>query len=113
MAKWNETKPGGQSLKEEWKATLSTALQDLNVTDKTEKVQKALEIALGIAENILGVSKPKRASHIPFHSSEAKRLLSLRRDARAAIVDLRTRIMSCSTSSMNMSRALRKAWDRH
>jgi hypothetical protein len=112
MSTWRVTEPGKRSLKEEWQTSLSEKLNELDVIDKTERMQKALEIALQTAETILGVSKPRQVSHIPFHSSEAKRLLSRRRDARAAITDLRSRIMNTTHSSMKMSKALRKAWDR-
>jgi len=82
MSTWRVTEPGKRSLKEEWQTSLSEKLNELDVIDKTERMQKALEIALQTAETILGVSKPRQVSHIPFHSSEAKRLLSRRRDAR-------------------------------
>ena len=87
-------------------------LQGLDIRDKTERMEKALELALGTAEKILGVSKPRQASHIPFHSSAAKRLLSLRRDARAAITDLRSKTTASTESASKMSKAMRKAWDR-
>ena len=112
MSKWLDNKPGSRSLKEEWKVSLSDALKGLDIMDKTEQMHKALELALETAEKILGVSKPRQGSHIPFHSSEAKRLLSLRRDARAAITDLRSRIMNTTDSAQKMSKAMRKAWDR-
>jgi len=112
MSKWLSTKPGSRSPKEEWKTSLSEALKGLTTTDKTERIQKALELALESAEQILGLSKPRQMSHIPFHSSEAKRLLSLRRDARAAITDIRSRLMATADSTMKMSKAMRKAWDR-
>ena len=108
LSAWNGARPGGRQLKEEWKESLSEALQKFDIADKAERTRVALEKALQVAEKVFGVSRPRQASHIPFHSSEAKKLLSRRRDARAAIVDLRSRLLDQSKTAATMSKALRK-----
>jgi len=118
MDKWKTSNPRGRDLKSLWQEKVTEALTDLDEPDVCLKLKKALDISLRIAKDTLGVSKPRAISHIPFHSSATKQLLSARRDVQAAMVDIRSRILTKSTGNSNtqprnrLSRAMRKVWDR-
>ena len=112
ISQWKACVPGGKECRLEWQEEVTKQLACLEAEDKLSKLNAALCITLEVAKDILGVSKPRQTSHIPFHSTESKRIFSLRREIRAAVVDIRTRTRPETFIINKMSKAMRKVWDR-
>jgi hypothetical protein len=94
--------------KQEWTRTLQENILALPESRPLDRLETALKQARSAAEDIVGMSDPKKASLIPFHSSAFKKLTKLMRTVKAARTDLIKRQKLGPTTP---SKSMKLAWD--
>lgn len=94
--------------KQEWTRTLQEELLALPEGRPLDRLEIALKEARAVAEDIVGMSNPKKASLIPFHSHSFKKLTKLMRTVKAARTDLIRRQTLGPTAP---SKSMKLAWD--
>ena len=94
--------------KQEWASKVTQELLALGEGGPVDRLEIALRQARAAAEEIVGMSSPKKASLIPFHSYAFKKLTKVMRTVKAARTDLMKRQKLGPTAP---SKSMKLAWD--